>query len=263
MASERSLRRCRNWYARLIRLYPKPFRERFGEGMEQTFCDLCHESVEQGRGLFRPVLWMFFETSVQIAKENAMSIFTKYRNVVYILLTTGLILTAPLVAMQYTDEVNWTAFDFVAAATLLIGSGLMADFFVRKSRNHAYRTGGALAVATGLVVVWVNLAVGIIGNEDHPANELFFVVLLIGMVGAFVARYQARGMSIALFATAIAQALAPVIALTIWSLPLSTGLVKAFTFNTFIALSFATSARLFARAAREAETEPTAMRPAA
>jgi hypothetical protein len=34
------------WYAVLLRLYPRPFRERFGEGMAQTFHDLCRE---QGR----------------------------------------------------------------------------------------------------------------------------------------------------------------------------------------------------------------------
>ena len=52
MAYEYSTRRYRNWYAKLLRLYPKPFRERFGEGMEQTFNDLCQKRKEAGEGLF-------------------------------------------------------------------------------------------------------------------------------------------------------------------------------------------------------------------
>src|SRR4026209_2458574 len=60
MASEPFIRRCRNWYAKLLRLYPKPYRERFGEGMEQTFNDLCRERLKTERGLFSLALWMFF-----------------------------------------------------------------------------------------------------------------------------------------------------------------------------------------------------------
>src|SRR5688500_1016702 len=52
MASEPSIQRYRNCYAKLLRLYPKPYRERFAEGMEQTFNDLCRERVKENRGLF-------------------------------------------------------------------------------------------------------------------------------------------------------------------------------------------------------------------
>ena len=42
---------------------PKPFRERFGEGMEQTFNDLCQKRKEAGKGLFAFALWAFVKTS--------------------------------------------------------------------------------------------------------------------------------------------------------------------------------------------------------
>jgi hypothetical protein len=45
------MRRYRHWYAKLLRLYPKPYYERFGEGMEQTFNDLLRERAEEKRGL--------------------------------------------------------------------------------------------------------------------------------------------------------------------------------------------------------------------
>src|SRR4029434_9686153 len=72
MAIEPRPRRYRNWYSKLLRLYPKAYRERFGEGMEQTFNDLCHERVKAGRGLFSLALWVFVETLAAIIRENAI-----------------------------------------------------------------------------------------------------------------------------------------------------------------------------------------------
>jgi hypothetical protein len=74
MAAELWMRRCRARYAKLLRLYPKPFRERFGESMEQTFNDLCRERVKAERGLFSLVLWTFLETSAAIIREHATTI---------------------------------------------------------------------------------------------------------------------------------------------------------------------------------------------
>jgi len=74
MTSERLKRRYGNWYGKLLRLYPKAHRERFGEGMEQTFNDLCRERIRAERGLFSFVLWTFVETSAAIIRENATSI---------------------------------------------------------------------------------------------------------------------------------------------------------------------------------------------
>jgi len=70
MAYEHAIARYRHWYAELLRFYPKPYRERFGEGMEQTFNDLCRERREAEGGLFGFVLWVFVETSTGIIKEN-------------------------------------------------------------------------------------------------------------------------------------------------------------------------------------------------
>jgi hypothetical protein len=73
MANERTIARYRRWYRKLLRFYSRPYRERFAEGMEQTFNDLCRERAGAG-GLFRFVLWMFVETSAGIIRENATSI---------------------------------------------------------------------------------------------------------------------------------------------------------------------------------------------
>ena len=70
MAYEYATARYRQWYAKLLRFYPKLYRERFEEGMEQTFNDLCRERYKEGDGLFGFMLWAFADTFAGIIKEN-------------------------------------------------------------------------------------------------------------------------------------------------------------------------------------------------
>lgn len=120
-------------------------------------------------------------------------------------LAAALIL-APLVAMQLQVEgVNWTASDFVFAIVMFAVPGLLFEAAVRSSASWSYRGGVALALLTGFLTVWINLAVGIVGNEDNPVNLLFFGVVLIALVGALVARFRAAGMALAMFTAALVQ----------------------------------------------------------
>ena len=91
MASEPFIRRYRSWYAKLLRLYPKAHRDCFGEGMEQTFNDLCRERVKAEKGLFSFALWMFFETSAGILRETATFIIMQ-KSIIRVALGTGLAL---------------------------------------------------------------------------------------------------------------------------------------------------------------------------
>jgi len=62
-------------YKKLLALYPRLFREQFGESMEQTFNDLYHERKQQaGQGLFGFVLWMSIETFAGVIKEHLIQI---------------------------------------------------------------------------------------------------------------------------------------------------------------------------------------------
>lgn len=70
-------------------------------------------------------------------------------------------LVAPLVAMQFTTEVNWTTKDFVFAGVLLIGAGLLIELLLWRVRSRAVRIGAALAIVAGVLVIWVEGAVGI------------------------------------------------------------------------------------------------------
>ena len=117
-------------------------------------------------------------------------------------------LLLPLVAMQFTDEVNWTAEDFIAAGVMLGGAGLGTEFLVRQSGSHAYRAGAVFAVLAAFLTVWANLAVGMIGDEGNPYNLLFGGVIVTGVLGMILARFQPAGMAVAMVVTAVAQAAA-------------------------------------------------------
>jgi hypothetical protein len=73
MAADPRIARYRRWYARLLRLYPTPYRARFGESMAQTFHDLCRERLDTRRPLLAYVLWLFAETSAGIIKEHVVT----------------------------------------------------------------------------------------------------------------------------------------------------------------------------------------------
>jgi hypothetical protein len=124
-------------------------------------------------------------------------------------LAVALILT-PLVAMQFTREVNWTLFDFIFAGVLIGGVGLLFELAVRASGNWAYRGGVSLALATAFLLIWINGAVGIIGDEGGPANLVFHVIILLAITGAIVSGGKAKLMSRAMMVPAVAQALVAV-----------------------------------------------------
>lgn len=79
-------------------------------------------------------------------------------------LWTGMaaMLLAPAVAMRFTDEVNWGAGDFVAAAGLLGLAGIGLEFAARVQGSALKRISMAAAIVGLLLVVWAELAVGIL-----------------------------------------------------------------------------------------------------
>jgi hypothetical protein len=123
------------------------------------------------------------------------------------------LLLLPLIAMRFTDEVDWDETDFAVAGALIVGVGVTYELAARTTGDVAYRAAVGVALAAASILIWMNLAVGVIGTEDNPANLLHGGVLAVGIVGAVVARFQPHGMARALVATALAQALVGVIAL--------------------------------------------------
>lgn len=76
---------------------------------------------------------------------------------------TGIILSIPLIAMQFTSEVNWTLSDFVIMGALLFGTGFL---YVQVARviPRKYRVLIGIAFALVFLYIWAELAVGIFTN---------------------------------------------------------------------------------------------------
>ena len=81
-----------------------------------------------------------------------------------ILLTVALILLTPLIAMQFTDEVDWKLPDFVIMGVLLLGTGLMCELVMRKVKKIEYRVAICGLLLVALFLIWAELAVGIFGT---------------------------------------------------------------------------------------------------
>jgi 4-amino-4-deoxy-L-arabinose transferase-like glycosyltransferase len=89
---------------------------------------------------------------------------TKNKRLTGIMLAVVLLLLIPLIAMQFTNEVNWDLADFVGMGVLLLGTGLMAELVMRKVKSKNYQIGLIVIILVGLFLVWAELAVGIFGS---------------------------------------------------------------------------------------------------
>jgi hypothetical protein len=100
-----------------------------------------------------------------------------------IVLATAFVLLLPLIAMQFTDEVDWGVFDFVFAGVLLAGSGLLLQ------RLAAGRTGN---VVLGAAAIVIGVAAVLIGEADDAPGLVGFGGLLIIATVALVVRTAQR-----------------------------------------------------------------------
>jgi hypothetical protein len=158
-------------------------------------------------------------------------------------------LLAALVARQFVGEGGWV--DTLAqTGALLIGVGIAVELASRKTGKAAYRTAIGLVLVAALLLGWVNAAVGLIGSEDNRANLMYGGVLIVGVIGAIIARLKPEGMARALFAMALAQTLVAVIALVGRFGSPHSGLLEIVTANGFFVALFVGSAVLFRKAAR-------------
>jgi len=81
-----------------------------------------------------------------------------------ILQIVGLLLIIPLIAMQLTDEVEWSLFDFIIMGTLLLITGLMGEIIFKKVKKYKHRVILYVVVSITFLLIWAELAVGIFGT---------------------------------------------------------------------------------------------------
>ncbi|QIL21758.1 hypothetical protein G7079_08795 [Thermomonas sp. HDW16] len=158
------------------------------------------------------------------------------------------LLLLPAMAMQFfpASGVNWSTFDFIVmGAMLAIACGLY-EFGAWLSGSTAYRVGFGLAVVAAFLTVWVNLAVGMLGNEHDIVNLMFAGVLFVAAAGALLAALKPGGMAWTMLATAAAQLLAVGVGLAMREFE-----PRELVLGAMFALPWLASAALFRRAARQ------------
>lgn len=152
-----------------------------------------------------------------------------------------ILLIIPAVAMRFTSEVDWSIPDFIVMGALFGTIGLGIEFLVRQSRSAAYRAGAVIALVTAFLIIWINMAVGMIG-DDKPYNLLFAGVLLVALIGSIIADFKPAGMARAMVAAAAAQLLVGAGGLTM--------VIRDGIFSMAFALPWLLAAGLFRKAAR-------------
>ncbi len=163
---------------------------------------------------------------------------------------TALVLLIPLIAMQFTDEVNWRASDFLLMGAALLGIGTAYELIATNATSIRYRIALIIGLLGAFLLFWVNAAVGIIGSENQEVNRLFAAIFIIGLVGTFISRFRSKGMAITMYVLALVQLLVTVIALIVWPPPIiswTPSVLGVFLISGFFALIFCLSGILFAR----------------
>ena len=205
MTTNVASRRYRTCYAMVLRLYPRPFRERFAKGMAQTFHDLCRERRNAGRGLFGLALWIFCETLGGIVMENIMRMDQLGKTMLRVAVGALAVLMVPLVASQFVKDWNWPVGAFVRVYVLFFMTGMVFALVARRMGAWSYKAGVGVALLAGFALGWSNMVH--VADSGNPANLMYYSVLVVGGVGACLARLKARGLALTLFAMAATLAL--------------------------------------------------------
>lgn len=160
-------------YGFLLQFYPKKYREQFGDEMKYVFSESLEDAYEEKKEKGLIYMWSrtFFDAGKSLVDQhvdnlkggdfmNKSDIIMDNKVFILLALATGLILTLSAIAMQFTNEVDWSLFDFVIMGILLFGMGSIFVFAARKFTKNRLLVG--LIVLGTLLLTWVHLAVGIV-----------------------------------------------------------------------------------------------------
>ena len=164
----------------------------------------------------------------------------------WVALVTVIILSIPLVAMQFTNQVDWKPVDFIVMGALIFGTGSSYVLLTRTSPNIIHRAAVAMAIGSTLLLIWVNLAVGLIGSGPNAANLMYIGIVIIVIAGTFLSRFTIKGMERVMFITALTLLLFAVIQLlTKMNEYPGSSVTEVIAINAFFATLFAVAGLLF------------------
>jgi VIT1/CCC1 family predicted Fe2+/Mn2+ transporter len=88
--------------------------------------------------------------------------FSNQKSTLLVGTVTLFLLSLPLLAMQFTSEVNWSVFDFLVAGIMLIGFGSLLSFISgRKIYSLTTRKAAIILAIITFLCIWLELAVGV------------------------------------------------------------------------------------------------------
>ncbi len=94
-----------------------------------------------------------------------------HTHIIGVLLGAAALLLIPLVAMQITDAVNWSAGDFLTAWALLSAAGITYVLIASRMNDTRQKVAIAGAIALILFLAWAQLAVGLFGKERSAVAD--------------------------------------------------------------------------------------------
>lgn len=159
---------------------------------------------------------------------------------------TLLILSIPLIAMQFTQEVDWGVGDFIVMGILIFSMAVAYVLLARYAPNFIHRAAIGSAAGTTFLMIWANLAVGLIGAGSHAGNLMYIGVVAVVIIGTYFSRFTAKGMELTMFCAALSILLIAVIALlaNMQSYP-GSSIAEIISVNAFFALLYCISGLLF------------------
>ncbi len=163
-----------------------------------------------------------------------------------VVVATLAILLIPFVAMQFTEEVNWSPADFIIMGVLIFSTGLAYTLITRYMPNLIHKAAYAGAVGSTFLLIWVNIAVGLIGGGPHVGNFMYIGVVAVVIIGTYLSRFTAKGMELTMFAATGTLVLIAIIALMagMQDYP-GSSVMEIIGVNAFFAVLFAVSGLLF------------------
>ncbi len=88
----------------------------------------------------------------------------KNKRLIIILSIVATLLLIPFIAMQFTNEVDWSISDFIIMGILLTGTGLLCELVIRNVKTTTNRIIICAAVLLIFFLIWAELAVGLFGT---------------------------------------------------------------------------------------------------
>ena len=111
----------------------------------------------------------------------------------------------PLVASQFFEDWHWGVGGFVRVYVLFFLTGMVMALVARRMGVWSYKAGVGLALVAGFALGWSTMVQ--VADSGHPERLWYHSVLVVGAIGACLARLKAPGLAWTLFAMAATLAL--------------------------------------------------------